>query len=1417
MLKTKKRLALIVVATFLAFVTTLFGVLSSVGVFAFATAEDTASAKLSRNENLVVKYGLDDASTGEGAKLAAYKWDAATQSYVRNESADAIVQNHVNNANTGAVSSVDGVEGSSALSFTGKAHARANFNLPANATGMTVSMWVKNINYYWSSLVEFWDGSNGGRFGKGTMQGNGGRANEGDPWSANCPAHNSATSASGGGWDSFVINVNSGDNGGAAVDPMVADTWYQVTYVLTATEMKAYRDGVLKQTFDQGNSANILASILRAVKSGNGKLGIRLCHDSTGNDGDILDDFRIYNGAMSVEDVQALYAEYNGIKAIHGKTVQLDGVEGNYTADNGGNIRIESTAAEFPKILIGGVTADQVTGSGSTYSFTDSDGSKGFTYSYTVGEYVNIERRAVVTFSDTQSGTQMVFTVTQVNHDVKVIKLTSLKISVNGESRAVEGFEPDKTEYTIYLTPNDYNVSFEVEVDEGGTSNVGEVNAALNYNGENIITTSGEGAAGGIYKITLRRDRADTALPALGGVQLGYTAQNVYVDTLPSTLSESDVALVYAGAEVRNFNYSGGVLTFKVVDKALSTETAYTITYKTKQEGHIAQWSFEESADNKVFKGKKWDAAQSAYVEDSALNMTVRSTSNNEAVTDTRKSVAATKVTGVLGTGIELPAWGYTTASLPAVSTTGFTFSTWMKLDGIVWEAVFAVLGNEHGTILEKGHMQKHDIDASGQPVNGWNHLSNSTGVWLNGVGDDDAKKSFFNTPSNGASYVFYTVTVTYANGVGIVKFYKDGELAVVHENDEGSTDKAKILIEALKGGAKIGLHRHHLDGGNKSRFDETSVYAYAQTDEEIRAAYDSVADLLSASPEYYDVEGLGYPDLLLGGAESVSGSSVKSGVTAKGIQYSYAPVSYEKTTFANDEKGVEVTFNKDGMTRVATVKYRRTLKIEAESLGYKIGDDGDPVAIPVPANAGNDITVKVSASADFAQIKAGNNIVKKLAGDDSDENYHAVFAYNAETRTATVRCSYADYDFLATVYTVKFVAKSTATFTSMTVTGGASEVTLTEAELADRTANVTVGSLTSFSLTLTLTLADGATLKDGEGNTKTFTQANLMEGNKLAFVVINESGEEITYYLQLVAKANDATLSALSVGKYQLSPAFAAGTLAYTVTVVKGEGVSVYEALSYTANDANAKAVVSPYDITNKVITVTVTAEDGVTTKVYTITIVEKDTDATLAEITVGGTPLSDFDPAKSEYIYKYTGELPTVGASATSATASVKKSEVVEGKMTITVTAEDGVTTKVYTITFVLMSHDASLKLTLNGTQITFDGGQGAYSAPAGMQMNSIAVAAEVAEGASYAYEIEDNKIVVKVTAEDGTVATYTVTVTFRSSALPDETGGETEDNAPVSSGCNSTLSIAGIPMVILLLSFGLFFTLKKSGKHE
>ena len=110
-------------------------------------------------------------------------------------------------------------------------------------------------------------------------------------------------------------------------------------------------------------------------------------------------------------------------------------------------------------------------------------------------------------------------------------------------------------------------------------------------------------------------------------------------------------------------------------------------------------------------------------------------------------------------------------------------------------------------------------------------------------------------------------------------------------------------------------------------------------------------------------------------------------------------------------------------------------------------------------------------------------------------------------------------------------------------------------------------------------------------------------------------------------------------------------------------------------------------------------TAEDGTTTKTYVITIDAVSTDATLSDLQVSGTTVTDF--ASGTYTYAVELDAGTTATPAVIATenheyanAVVTPAEDVNGDTeakrttTITVTAEDGTTTQDYTIVFSVAS---------------------------------------------------------------------------------------------------------------------------------
>ena len=223
--------------------------------------------------------------------------------------------------------------------------------------------------------------------------------------------------------------------------------------------------------------------------------------------------------------------------------------------------------------------------------------------------------------------------------------------------------------------------------------------------------------------------------------------------------------------------------------------------------------------------------------------------------------------------------------------------------------------------------------------------------------------------------------------------------------------------------------------------------------------------------------------------------------------------------------------------------------------------------------------------------------------------------------------------------------------------------------------------------------------------------------------------------------------------------------------------------------------------------ITVEVTAEDGQTTKTYTVTVTRAESpppassDATLSGLALSGVDIGAFDPATTEYTADVDRDVtettvtPTVSDGG--ATYSIKLDGVEDADGTVAlavgdnaiaiaieVTAEDGQTTKTYTVTVTRAeaphSDDATLSgLTLSGVNFgTFNSATTDYTASVGNEVTETTVTATANDsGAAYAIKLDgaedadgtvtlavgDNTVSVVVTAEDGnTVKTYTVTVT-------------------------------------------------------
>ena len=304
-------------------------------------------------------------------------------------------------------------------------------------------------------------------------------------------------------------------------------------------------------------------------------------------------------------------------------------------------------------------------------------------------------------------------------------------------------------------------------------------------------------------------------------------------------------------------------------------------------------------------------------------------------------------------------------------------------------------------------------------------------------------------------------------------------------------------------------------------------------------------------------------------------------------------------------------------------------------------------------------------------------------------------------------------------------------------------------------------------------------------------------------------------------AASSDASLSALSLSSGTLSPGFTGATTRYAASVINSVS---WTTVTATTNHAAASVLITPtdadanragdqvnLDVGSNVISVKVTAEDG-TTRTYTVTVTRAappaSSDASLSGLSLSGVTLTpDFASGTADYTASVANSVSSTTVTATKnhaaatvvitpadadANAAGRQVSLTVGFTTVTVkvTAEDGATTRTYTVivtraTAVVpaVSSDASLSgLSLSGVTLTptFSGDTISYAASVANGVSSTTVTAtknqaaatvvitpDDADASATGYQVGlnvgSNTITVKVTAPDGvTTRTYTVTIT-------------------------------------------------------
>ncbi len=371
---------------------------------------------------------------------------------------------------------------------------------------------------------------------------------------------------------------------------------------------------------------------------------------------------------------------------------------------------------------------------------------------------------------------------------------------------------------------------------------------------------------------------------------------------------------------------------------------------------------------------------------------------------------------------------------------------------------------------------------------------------------------------------------------------------------------------------------------------------------------------------------------------------------------------------------------------------------------------------------------------------------------------------------------------------------------------------------------------------------------------------------NTLTIEVTAEDGvtrktTTVTVVRATVSATANATLAALSISAGSLSPAFVSGTVAYTASVPNGTSSLT---LTPTATDAAASIVVNGSGVASgaasaalalavglNTLTVVVSSSDGSTTSTYTVAVTRAAAVSNLATLASMALSTGTLAPAFSSDVTSYSVALPnavsalslTLTATSSAATVRLNGAVVASGAssgaqalavgantLSVVVTAQDGTTTRTYTLIATRAAANlsavatlASLGLSSGSLVPAFASATTAYTvavdnsvetltvtpvstqAAATVKVNSATVQSGMASAAQ-PLAVGSNTVVVEVTAQDAaTVVAYTLGITRAAAGsgicpagvVPEETAGPYP--ADGSSASNATYNVLGLSGIV------------------
>lgn len=355
----------------------------------------------------------------------------------------------------------------------------------------------------------------------------------------------------------------------------------------------------------------------------------------------------------------------------------------------------------------------------------------------------------------------------------------------------------------------------------------------------------------------------------------------------------------------------------------------------------------------------------------------------------------------------------------------------------------------------------------------------------------------------------------------------------------------------------------------------------------------------------------------------------------------------------------------------------------------------------------------------------------------------------------------------------------------------------------------------------------------DSKAKVEIFDASDLQVGlNTVTVLVTAEDGTSTKAYIINITRqappgvelSNNANLSSLSInGASNWSPTFNPGTTGYSCTVPNS---TASVTVNYLLEQGGATASISGANnlqVGFNTVTVTVTAEDGISKKTYTISVTREGSslsnNANLSSLSINNASnwSPTFNPSTTVYsctvpnsivnaVVNYTRE----HGNATANVSGANSLQVGMNTVTVTVTAEDGVATKIYTISVTReassgteKSNNANLSiLSIFGASNwspSFNKNTTSYYCTIPNNISNVTVSANK-EHANATVEIHGannlvvgpNTVTVLVTAEDGTTKTYTISVVRLESSGTENPNNLNQISIVVKRG-NSALNIA------------------------